>query len=203
MFLAIDTIKTVGYLSFQFTLAPSLTSRLISGFGSLSLLPSYKNKFHFPVQPCTKAPGMRQPCWSSYLCDPWGGPSAVPCLQGWENGPGHQLKMLSWCCAACPAFRLMWGLEARRESSLLEPLKTQGINHSLSSELYDLESVLWARNMSSQPPGFIHKRCTFCPGNGPFSPKGSTAGVCSSLDALLLCLPMPNLFLPSPEAICK
>lgn len=26
--------------------------------------------------------------------------------------------------------------------SLLEPLKTQGINHSPSSELYDLESVL-------------------------------------------------------------
>lgn len=66
-------------------------------FGSMSLLLSYKNKFTppAPMQPSTEVLGMRRPCWSSYLCDTWVGPSAVPSWLRWENGPGHQLKQLS------------------------------------------------------------------------------------------------------------
>lgn len=47
-------------------------------FDSVSLLLSYKNKFHLLMQPRTVVLGMRQPWQSCHLCDSWVRPSAAP-----------------------------------------------------------------------------------------------------------------------------
>lgn len=163
-------------------------------FGSMSLLLSYLNKLHLPVQP-----GMR--------CREWGSPGdLVTCVTaGW----GLQLSDLGWVgerpwpqlrwlqCAPCLAFGLTWCISFMRPWDLRRKLSSW----ASENPRYKLFLFLWAlwpwicavaRN-NEQPPGFIHKRCTFCPSSGSSSPKRSPAGVCSSLDALLLCLPMPSL----------
>lgn len=213
MFLAIDTIKNHRLSFIPVYSSPISPSRLISG--SLALW----------VYCCHTKVSFTSPC--SLALRRWGWGSPADLLTYVTLGEGLQLfrvrrggrrilttssrcspaahSLLMLCLPSCVSFDVMypfmrsWGLKRK-----LSPWASENPRHKLFPLLWGLWPWICAVGQKhEQPPGFIHKRCTFCPGSGPSSPKGSTAGVCSSLDALLLCLSMPNLFLPSPEAICK